>query len=111
MRDLHFCSAQATGSNIWLGILSVIKRLINNDDMDKVAQRLGKDWRRFGMKLGFSKGELDALEYDYQRDGLHEIIFNMLLAWQEKEGPDANIKVVVEKLLAIKRPDVANVFQ
>ena len=90
--------------------LSVPKRTISDDNIEKVAVHIGSDWRRLGVKLGFVKGELDAFEYDHREGGLHEIIYQMLLTWKEKQGTEATTRYVATQLVAIKRPDVAILF-
>ncbi|KAK2161283.1 hypothetical protein LSH36_119g07028 [Paralvinella palmiformis] len=90
--------------------IKVPKRAINDDDIEKVAVHIGSDWRRLGVKLGLVRGELDAFEYDYRTAGLHEIIYQMLLAWKEKQGAESSIRYVAARLLEMKRPDVAKLF-
>lgn len=90
--------------------IKVPKHIISDDDIEKMALHLGNDWRRLGLKLGFGRGELDAFEYDNQMAGLHEIIYQMLSTWKEKQGIEAYARFVASKLVDIKRADVAKLL-
>ncbi|KAK2161284.1 hypothetical protein LSH36_119g07032 [Paralvinella palmiformis] len=90
--------------------IKVRKHIISDDQVEKVAEHLGHDWRRLGRKLGFNEGALDAFEYDHHQAGLCEIIYQMLLMWKEKQGVKAYVKYVATYLVELKRADVAKLL-
>ncbi len=73
-----------------------------------IAKHLGKPWMELGRHLGFSAGELEAMENDYRSHGHSETVYQMLLRWKQKTGKrNCKLSTVAEKLVLIGKADVA----
>ena len=81
---------------------------IDEDNIRIIAKNLGKPWMELGRLLGFSEGELEAVENDYRSHGHVETVYQMLLKWKQKVGRNnCGLNIVVEKLLKMDKADVA----
>lgn len=52
--------------------------------MDEVASKIGTKSFRLGILLGLSPADLDALNYDYQDQGLVVMNTAMLIKWRDQ---------------------------
>ena len=60
---------------------------IENDSfLDEIASKIGTKSFRVGILLGLSPAELDALQYDYQDQGLVVMNTAMLIKWRDRGG-------------------------
>lgn len=77
-----------------------------------LTENIGNSWKRCARRLGLKDVEIQTIEHDYYRDGLPEMVHQMLERWKMKEGSigctvgklcralDGNIKVdVIQKIL------------
>ncbi len=72
-----------------------------------IARHLGKPWMELGRQLGFSAGELEALESDFRSHGHVETVYQLLLKWKQKMGKrNCRVGTVAEKLIRIGKTDV-----
>lgn len=73
---------------------------------------MGKKWKGCARRLGLTEVEIETIDHDYYRDGLPEIVHQMLEYWKRKQGSlnctigrlcqalQGNIKVdVIQKIL------------
>ena len=81
--------------------------MVDSDNMDLVSKHLGRYWKALGRRLGFSGGELDQINSDYNTEGLAEKIRQMLEKWRLKEGRKATLGVLVDQLWSIERYNIA----
>lgn len=48
------------------------QRAMTRNDIDLVAVSIGNSWKRMARNMGLSDGNIDAINHDYDRDGLYE---------------------------------------
>lgn len=81
----------------------VVNRPLNLQDQQTFARSVGLKWRRVGRSLQSScralrDPALDALAYEYERDGLYEQAFQLLSRFIQAEGRRATLQRLVEAL-------------
>ncbi|NXJ65765.1 RIPK1 kinase, partial [Rostratula benghalensis] len=77
--------------------------------LNLVRERLAKQWKRCARKLGFSDPEIDEIDHDYERDGLKEKVYQMLLKWVMREGSKgATVGKLAKALFGCQRLDLLN---
>ena len=92
----------------YLYYLSESKEPIDEENLKKIAENIGKPWMELGRLLGFRQGELEAIENDYRSHGHVETAYQMLFKWKQKVGKrGCGVNVVVDKLLRMDKADVA----
>lgn len=82
--------------------------------LDVLRENIGTKWKRCARRLGLTNVDIETIEHDCYRDGLPEMVHQMLERWKMKEGCigctvgklcralDGNIKVdVIQKILDI----------
>ncbi|EGV97026.1 Tumor necrosis factor receptor type 1-associated DEATH domain protein [Cricetulus griseus] len=80
-----------------------VNRPLNLQDQQTFARSVGLKWRRVGRSLQRScralrDPALDSLAYEYERDGLYEQAFQLLLRFMQAEGRRATLQRLVEAL-------------
>ena len=71
-------------------------RKLTIDDLYKVANSLGQNWRQFGRQiLGFQDSDLDNVELNYGRNGYPEIPYQMLRKWNNAVGGSATVSRLI----------------
>ncbi|XP_041660260.1 receptor-interacting serine/threonine-protein kinase 1 [Cheilinus undulatus] len=112
----HSLSSQtANGSAIFRikdGLLKYEDHAVTEEHLDLLRDNIGNRWKRCGRRLGLTTVEIETIEHDYYRDGLPEMVHQMLDRWKMKEGSigctvgklcralEGNIKVdVIQKIL------------
>ena len=61
-----------------------------------------------GRHLGFSEGQLEAIENDYRHHGHVETVYQMLLQWKKQRGKhNCKLVTVAEKLVKMEMAHVA----
>ncbi|NXA79154.1 RIPK1 kinase, partial [Thryothorus ludovicianus] len=76
---------------------------------DLVREKLGKDWKHCARNLGFDEPAIDEIDHDYERDGLKEKVYQMLLKWVMREGSKgATVGKLAKALLGCKNLDLCN---
>ena len=75
--------------------------------MDIIAKNLSpENFRPLGHKLKFSDGEIDQFRFDHEKLGFREVIYQMLLAWQQREHTDATLGILCTKLYDLDCIDI-----
>lgn len=85
---------------------------MSEQHLDLLRDNIGSKWKRCARALGLTSVEIETIEHDYYRDGLPEMVHQMLERWKMKEGSigctvgklchalSGNIKVdVIQKIL------------
>ncbi|XP_022062805.1 receptor-interacting serine/threonine-protein kinase 1 [Acanthochromis polyacanthus] len=96
------------------GILKYDDYAVTEQHLDLLRDNIGSQWKRCARRLGLSEVEIQTIEFDYVRDGLPEMVHQMLERWKMKEGSfgctigklcralEGNIKVdIIQKILDI----------
>ncbi|XP_036608020.1 tumor necrosis factor receptor type 1-associated DEATH domain protein [Trichosurus vulpecula] len=76
-------------------------RPLSLEDRQKFARSVGRKWRTVGRALNcraLREHDLDALAYEYDRDGLYEQAFQLLHRFVLAEGRRATLQRLVEAL-------------
>ena len=87
---------------------------VTEEHLDLLSDNIGGKWKRCARRLGLTSVEIETIEHDCFRDGLPEMVHQMLDRWKMKEGSvgctigklcralKGNIKVdVIQKILDI----------
>uniref|UniRef100_A0A3B5M8W8 Receptor (TNFRSF)-interacting serine-threonine kinase 1, like n=1 Tax=Xiphophorus couchianus TaxID=32473 RepID=A0A3B5M8W8_9TELE len=101
-----------TASPIHEGISKYADHVVKESQLDMLRENMGKKWKRCARRLGLTEVEIETIEHDYYRDGLPEMVHQMLEYWKRKQGSlnctigrlcqalQGNIKVdVIQKIL------------
>ncbi|KAM3850665.1 receptor-interacting serine/threonine-protein kinase 1-like [Diretmus argenteus] len=85
---------------------------VTEEHLDLLRDNIGSQWKRCARRLGLTDVEVDTVDHDFCRDGLPEMVHQMLERWRMKEGSvgctvgklcralEGHIKVdVIQKLL------------
>ncbi|XP_033110686.1 uncharacterized protein LOC117111803 [Anneissia japonica] len=59
-------------------------------DLLFVAERLGVDWRAFGIDIGLKDHEMQQIEMSFPPPPIVDAILEMLVEWREKQEPQEN---------------------
>ncbi|XP_045908401.1 receptor-interacting serine/threonine-protein kinase 1 isoform X1 [Micropterus dolomieu] len=102
----------SANSSIKEGILKYEDHAVTEEHLDLLRDNIGMKWKRCARQLGLTTVEIETIEHDFQREGLPEMVHQMLERWKMKEGSigctigklcralDGNIKVdVIQKIL------------
>ena len=55
--------------------------MLDDGNIDTMSRLVGSHWRDLARKLGFEKGEMDAIDHDYNLAGLKEKIIQVGYLW------------------------------
>ncbi|NXA12282.1 RIPK1 kinase, partial [Sapayoa aenigma] len=81
--------------------------VLTNKHLNLVREKLAKQWKHCARKLGFSDAEVDEIDHDYERDGLKEKVYQMLLKWEMREGSKgATVGKLARALFGCQRIDL-----
>lgn len=85
---------------------------VTEEHLDLLRKNIGANWKHCARRLGLTGVEIETIAHDYYRDGLPEMVYQMLDRWKMKEGSigctvgklyralEGNIKVdVIQKIL------------
>ncbi|KAM6177035.1 receptor-interacting serine/threonine-protein kinase 1 [Erethizon dorsatum] len=82
---------------------------LTDNHLNPVRENLGKQWKHCARKLGFTESQIDEIDHDYERDGLHEKVFKMLQKWLMREGSKgATVGKLAWALYQCSRKDLLN---
>lgn len=59
---------------------------MTEEHLDLLRENIGIQWKRCARRLGLTRVEIETIEHDYSRDGLPEMVHQMLDLWKMKEG-------------------------
>uniref|UniRef100_A0A8C5T316 Receptor interacting serine/threonine kinase 1 n=1 Tax=Malurus cyaneus samueli TaxID=2593467 RepID=A0A8C5T316_9PASS len=83
--------------------------VVMDKHLNLVREKLAKQWKPCARKLGFSDPEIDEIDHDYERDGLKEKVYQMLLKWLMREGSKgATVGKLAKALFCCQRLDLLN---
>ncbi|NXX95681.1 RIPK1 kinase, partial [Centropus bengalensis] len=87
--------------------------VLTDKHLNLVREKLAKQWKHCARKLGFCDAEIDEIDHDYERDGLKEKVYQMLLKWVMREGSKgATVGKLAKALFGCQRLDLlANLIQ
>ncbi|NXS30980.1 RIPK1 kinase, partial [Pomatostomus ruficeps] len=81
--------------------------VLTDKHLNLVREKLAKQWKHCARKLGFSDPEIDEIDHDYERDGLKEKVYQMLLKWVMREGSKgATVGKLAKALFGCQRLDL-----
>ncbi|XP_067853846.1 receptor-interacting serine/threonine-protein kinase 2-like isoform X2 [Heptranchias perlo] len=84
--------------------------VVTSDECWELAKWLNKDWKALGRYLGLTQGDINAIDHDYERDGLIEKAGQMFQTWRQQQGKDANRAELVSHLKKIRGKDMIKMF-
>lgn len=59
---------------------------MTEEHLDLLRENIGANWKRCARRLGLTSVEIETIEHDFDRDGLSEMVHQMLDRWKMKEG-------------------------
>ncbi|KFU92077.1 Receptor-interacting serine/threonine-protein kinase 1, partial [Chaetura pelagica] len=81
--------------------------VLTEKHLNLVREKLAKQWKHCARKLGFCDPDIDEIDHDYERDGLKEKVYQMLLKWVMKEGSKgATVGKLAKALFGCQRLDL-----
>ncbi|NXF80349.1 RIPK1 kinase, partial [Sclerurus mexicanus] len=81
--------------------------VLTDKHLNLVREKLAKQWKHCARKLGFCDPEIDEIDHDYERDGLKEKVYQMLLKWVMREGSKgATVGKLAKALFGCQRLDL-----
>ncbi|NXN98491.1 RIPK1 kinase, partial [Rhinopomastus cyanomelas] len=81
--------------------------VLTEKHLNLVREKLAKQWKHCARKLGFCDPEIDEIDHDYERDGLKEKVYQMLLKWKNKKGSKgATVGKLAKALFDCQRLDL-----
>ncbi|KFW68783.1 Receptor-interacting serine/threonine-protein kinase 1, partial [Pygoscelis adeliae] len=81
--------------------------VLSEKHLNLVREKLAKQWKHCARKLGFCDPEIDEIDHDYERDGLKEKVYQMLLKWVMREGSKgATVGKLAKALFGCRRLDL-----
>ncbi|XP_058491262.1 receptor-interacting serine/threonine-protein kinase 1 [Solea solea] len=86
LEPFHSASASANSSLIKEGIQKYEDHAVTEEHLDLLRDNIGITWKRCARLLGLTNVEIETIEHGYQRDGLPEMVHQMLERWKMKEG-------------------------
>ncbi|KAM4686851.1 receptor-interacting serine/threonine-protein kinase 1 isoform 1-T2 [Amazona ochrocephala] len=80
---------------------------VTDEHLNLVKEKLAKQWRDCARQLGFCEPDIDEIDHDYERYGLKEKVYQMLLKWVMREGAKgATFGKLAKALYDCRRPDL-----
>ena len=80
-------------------------KLVSNQQMDDVAAKLGAKWKTLAVQLEMKASELREIETDSEDVDMQAKL--LLVAWQDREGPQATVETLVSALTAASFTQIA----
>ncbi|NWS40883.1 RIPK1 kinase, partial [Probosciger aterrimus] len=82
---------------------------VTDEHLNLVKEKLAKHWKDCARKLGFCEPEIEEIDHDYERYGLKEKVYQMLLKWVMSEGvKGATFGKLAKALYGCQRLDLLN---
>lgn len=69
---------------------------MTEEHLDLLRENIGAKWKQIARRLGLTDTEIETIDHDFRRDGLTEIVHQMLERWKMKEG---SVGYTIGKLL------------
>ncbi|XP_078400233.1 ankyrin repeat and protein kinase domain-containing protein 1-like [Cetorhinus maximus] len=80
--------------------------IVTSNECMNLAELVNEDWKMLGRSLGLTEGDIRAIDYDYNSDGLIEKAYQVLQKWIQQQGRNANRGKLVFHLKKMKRNDL-----
>lgn len=77
---------------------SIQSKTVTNQQMDDIAAKLGAKWKTLASHLEVKAAEMRAIETDSEDVDMQAKL--LLVAWQDREGPQATVENLVAALNA-----------
>ncbi|PIK55871.1 IMD-like protein [Apostichopus japonicus] len=87
-------------------LLENIDRKVRTESLRDLSGKIPREWKKVGRKLGLDDSYLDKLEIEYTNKEHEESVYQMLLAWKQRNGSKATYRVLGEALIAACRRDL-----
>ena len=71
-------------------------KLVSNQQMDEIAAKLGAQWKALAVQLEMKAVEVREIETDSEDVEMQAKL--LLVAWQDREGPQATVENLVTAL-------------
>ncbi|XP_030629890.1 receptor-interacting serine/threonine-protein kinase 1 [Chanos chanos] len=88
--ESSFVTSQFTGCSIIADYKELLAKYgdhsVTDAHLDLLRENIGSKWKQCARNLGLTAVEMEAIEHDYDRDGLLEKVHQMLEKWKMKEG-------------------------
>ncbi|XP_033111347.1 uncharacterized protein LOC117112384, partial [Anneissia japonica] len=91
-------------------LLSLAKHegYLTDVDLLFIAERLGKDWKPFGINIGLKDHEIQQIEMSFPPPPIVDAILEMLVKWREKQEPQENyLTKMSNELEAFGKQDIS----
>lgn len=81
-----------------------VDRVLSREDHQKFAKSVGKRWKLVGRTLSktcraLQDPAIDNLAYEFEREGLYEQAYQMLLKYMQSEGKKATLSRLIDALV------------
>lgn len=83
---LSLPSTTSAKSRIKEAILKYEDHAVTEEHLDLLRDNIGAKWKRCARRLGLTSVEIETIAHDCYRDGLPEMVHQMLDRWKMKEG-------------------------
>jgi len=67
------------------------KQPVTRDHIRLIAPHVGQNWRQVGRRLKLTDGRLEQIDQDYHKEGMKEVVYQILLEWMRVNGSDARV--------------------
>jgi len=67
------------------------KEQVTRDHIRLIAPHVGQNWKEVGRTLKLTDGRLEQIEQDYYKEGMKEVVYQILLEWMRANGSDARV--------------------
>ncbi|XP_060940752.1 receptor-interacting serine/threonine-protein kinase 1 [Limanda limanda] len=84
--SLPASTGSSIGSLIREGIQKYDDHPVTEEHLDLLRANIGSKWKTIARQLGLTSVEIESIEHLHSRDGLPEIVHQMLEHWRMKEG-------------------------
>lgn len=98
--DLNPCAARLASGP------SIQSKPVTNAQMDEIAAKLGGQWRALAVQLELKPAEIREIESDSEDVDLQAKM--LLVAWQDREGPQATMETLIAALSAAGFSSIAD---
>ncbi|KAL4631002.1 receptor-interacting serine/threonine-protein kinase 1 [Arapaima gigas] len=88
-QDLSLSSFQSTvpNSSIFQELLFTYgSHTVREEHLNVLRNNIGGKWKQCARQLGLSENDIETIYHDFARDGLQEMVHQMLERWRMKEG-------------------------
>lgn len=74
------------------------KQQVTRDQIRLVAPHVGQNWREVGRTLKLTDGRLEQILQDHSKEGMKEVVYQILLEWMRVNGSDARLGELTKAL-------------